>query len=117
MKSNSTLQYRVKWARDIEAKDNETQINVFVNLAYLFLIEMTLLVRWLGFIRRHARRQWRFILYKKQIIDLLYDEGLLFLTMCNDRCKGNHSTSPSNYKDFVDQKRYSKIDLENIDKI
>ena len=53
-------------------------------------------------------------LYKKQIIDLLYDEGLLFLTMCNDRCKGNHSTSPSNYKDFVDQKRYSKIDLENI---
>ena len=48
-------------------------------------------------------------LYKKQIIDLLYDEGLLFLTMCNDRCKGNHSTSPSNYKDFVDQKIYSKM--------
>ena len=34
--------------------------------------------------------------------------------MCNDRCKDNHSTSPSNYKDFVEQKRYSKIDLENI---
>ena len=43
-KSNSTLQYRVERARDIEAKDNETQINVFVNLAYLFLIEMTLFV-------------------------------------------------------------------------
>jgi hypothetical protein len=57
MKSNSTLQYRVERARDIEAKDNETQINVFVvNLAYyLFLIEMTF---------HEAMRQPSFILYR-----------------------------------------------------
>ena len=52
-------------------------------------------------------------LYKKQILDLLCDGGLLFLTMCNDKCNGEHTTSPNGY-DFKDSVRYSLDELTNL---
>ena len=36
-------------------------------------------------------------IYKKQIIDLLTKDGILFLTMCATSCRGKHSTSPNEY--------------------
>ena len=52
-------------------------------------------------------------LYKQQIIDLLCDNGLLFLTMCTTKCKSTHNTSINDY-DYGDSVRYSKDELRNI---
>jgi hypothetical protein len=51
--------------------------------------------------------------YKKQILDLLCDGGLLFLTMCGDKCKYSHTTSPNKYN-FKDSVRYTKNELHDI---
>lgn len=52
-------------------------------------------------------------LYKKQILDLLSPNGLLFLTMCSNKCTAKHSTSPNDYG-FGDSVRYSIEDLIDI---
>lgn len=52
-------------------------------------------------------------LYKKQILDLLSPNGLLFLTMCGSKCTAKHSTSPNDYG-FGDSVRYSIEDLIGI---
>lgn len=51
--------------------------------------------------------------YKKQILDLLSTNGLLFLTMCSSKCNAKHSTSPNEYG-FGDSVRYSIDELINI---
>lgn len=52
-------------------------------------------------------------LYKKQMIDLLCEKGLLFLTMCSDKCPRGHSSSPNEYK-FGDEIRMSLTEIENF---
>jgi len=52
-------------------------------------------------------------LYKQQIIDLLYEGGLLFLTMCTTKCNGNHSTSNNEYG-YGDGIRYTMEELSNL---
>lgn len=49
-------------------------------------------------------------LYKKEILDLLYNNGLLFLTMCGPQCKKWHITSPNKYG-YKDCIRMTKEEL------
>lgn len=51
--------------------------------------------------------------YKKEILDLLCDQGLLFLTMCSTECKGFHTTSPNYYK-YEDSIRMSHKELNDF---
>jgi len=51
--------------------------------------------------------------YKKQIIDLLQPGGLLFLTMCSDKCQVRHSTSDNSYG-FQDEFRLELRELERF---
>lgn len=52
-------------------------------------------------------------IYIDQILDLLCDNGLLFLTMCGDKCKSNHSTSPNIYG-YGDSVRYKINELSDL---
>jgi len=52
-------------------------------------------------------------IYKKEILDLLCDEGLLFLTMCSIECNGSHSTSPNDYQ-YEDSFRMTHKELTDF---
>lgn len=52
-------------------------------------------------------------LYKQQIIDLLCDNGLLFLTMCTTKCRSSHTTSINKYE-YGDGVRYTIDELKSL---
>lgn len=51
--------------------------------------------------------------YKKQLIELLQPGGLLFLIMCSNKCRMQHSTSNNSYG-FTDAFRLELKDLERF---
>lgn len=51
--------------------------------------------------------------YKKEILDLLCDEGLLFLTMCSPKCQLGHTTSPNKYE-FKDSIRMTHEEIKDF---
>jgi hypothetical protein len=51
--------------------------------------------------------------YKKEILDLLCADGLLFLTMCSPSCKLGHTTSFSKHE-FTDSFRMTHDELRNL---
>ncbi|ASU37175.1 hypothetical protein hmeg3_01940 [Herbaspirillum sp. meg3] len=51
--------------------------------------------------------------YKKQITDLLANDGLLFLTACSEKCTQKHSTSNNEY-DYEDTFRVTSKELEEF---
>ena len=55
--------------------------------------------------------------YKNEILDLLCDDGLLFLTMCSPKCQRGHTTSPTNYEltDTIRMTHEEIIELFNKD--
>ncbi len=52
-------------------------------------------------------------MYKRQIIDLLSDGGLLFLTICSTKCTQKHSTSDNEYG-YGDSFRVELKELERF---
>lgn len=52
-------------------------------------------------------------MYKKQIIDLLAPNGLVFLITCSEKCKNKHTTSDNIYG-FQDSFRVGLRDLEKF---
>jgi hypothetical protein len=51
--------------------------------------------------------------YKKEILDLLCADGLLFLTMCSPDCKKGHTTSLNKYE-FTDSLRMTHNELREL---
>jgi hypothetical protein len=52
-------------------------------------------------------------MYKNEILDLLCDEGLLFLTMCSPKCQLGHTTSPNKYN-FEDSIRMTHDEIKTF---
>ena len=52
-------------------------------------------------------------LYKRQIIDLLQEGGILFLAMCSNKCNFQHSTSDNKYG-YKDEFRLEFRELERF---
>jgi hypothetical protein len=52
-------------------------------------------------------------MYKQQLVDLLVEEGLLFMTMCSEKCAVKHTTSNNPYG-FGDEFRVKRDELERF---